>query len=71
MSGERVVMQPSRIRLEVHCGGCKGLIGTWADSVAEKYPFWCDGCDEYARDGAYPWTLTATIEGQAVKELDA
>lgn len=52
-----------RVRLDVHCGeGCGTHLGTWYDTIDEKYPFWCDNCGDYSRKGSYPWKLTATIE---------
>jgi endogenous inhibitor of DNA gyrase (YacG/DUF329 family) len=35
-----------RIKLEVFCDGCKGLIGVYYDSIEEKYPFNCGECDD-------------------------
>lgn len=37
------------------------LVGTWVDTIEEKYPFWCEQCGEYARDGKYPWRLVTDI----------
>lgn len=54
---------PRRIRLDVVCN-CGQPLGTWYDSIDEKYPFWCDRCDAYVRDGRHPWSVTATIEEQ-------
>ena len=51
----------SRVLLEVHCDGCKSLLGTWYDSIAEKYPFECEECTDI-RMVKYPWVLTATAE---------
>lgn len=44
------------------------VVGTWWDTIAEKYPFHCGRCeDEYGdgdlRTGKHPWLLTArTVE---------
>lgn len=51
----------SRVRLEVHCDGCKSLLGTWYDRIAEKYPFDCDECTDI-RTVSWPWVLTAIAE---------
>ena len=50
----------SRVRLEVHCDGCKSLLGTWYDRIAEKYPFACEECVDI-RTVKWPWVLTASI----------
>lgn len=54
----------SRVRLEVHCDGCKSLLGTWYDRIAEKYPFDCDECTDI-RTVSWPWVLTASIVEEA------
>jgi hypothetical protein len=37
------------------------VIGHWIDTVEEKYPFYCDECDEQCTTGKYPWKLTTRI----------
>lgn len=39
----------------------KHVIGTWTDTIEEKYPFYCDECDDRKCLGKYPWTLTTSI----------
>lgn len=41
-------------------GGCGHVLGTWTDSVSEKYPVWCIECEE-TLTGKYPWTITTRI----------
>jgi hypothetical protein len=63
--GETAAPQ-ARVRLDVYC--CNDhLIGTWYDSITEKYPFFCERCDTEhgngdCREGKSPWYLTAAIE---------
>jgi hypothetical protein len=42
-------------------GDCGHVLFTGMDVVQEKYPFWCDVCGEYKRDGKYPWVLTTKV----------
>jgi hypothetical protein len=47
------------IRLTVRCGTCKEIVDVFLDKIEEKYPFWCPSCEEYCREGRFPWALTA------------
>jgi hypothetical protein len=47
--------------LEVRCDTCSELLGTWYDTIAEKYPFSCSECGDLRRD-KWPWVLTAAVE---------
>lgn len=49
-----------RIKLEVHCD-CGERIGTYYDSIYEKYPFFCPECDDLRME-KWPWKITATVE---------
>lgn len=51
----------ARVRIDVECGRCHQILGTWYDRIEEKYPFWCDSCEDAPR-GSYPWVLTTTVE---------
>lgn len=42
-------------------GGCGHVLGTYTDKIDEKYPFWCDVCEEYIRTDKYPWTITTEL----------
>lgn len=46
-------------------------VGNWKDKIAEKYPFYCDTCDDLGdeadlRRGKYPWELTTEIVNEPV-----
>ena len=51
-----------RVCITVWCG-CGRELGTWWDRVEEKYPFWCETCDE-TTSGKYPWRLEAVVVPQ-------
>lgn len=38
--------------------------------IEEKYPFWCEVCEEDRREGKYPWVVTARTEpdGYQIRE---
>lgn len=40
---------------------CGEVIFEGTDTIEEKYPFWCDNCEDYKRTGKYPWTLKTRI----------
>jgi hypothetical protein len=40
---------------------CGAVIEEYTDRFEEKYPFWCDGCDEDMRTQKYPWSLNTKI----------
>ena len=42
-------------------GDCGHVLFEGLDVVEEKYPFWCEICEEYRRDGKYPWRLTTEV----------
>lgn len=49
----------SRVLIRVYLG-C-GTELTFKDCIEEKYPFWCDDCGDYHREGKYPWKLETEI----------
>lgn len=49
-----------KVAITVTCA-CGAVIWQGPGEIAEKYPFWCDNCQEYASTGSYPWTLKAEI----------
>jgi hypothetical protein len=50
-----------KVEITVTCE-CGKILGIWIDAIDEKYPFWCEDCDEYKREGKYPWSLKTTIK---------
>lgn len=42
-------------------GDCGHVLGTWTDTIEDKYPFYCEECDLDKRTGKYPWKLTTEI----------
>lgn len=48
------------VEITVRCSQCSSLIGTWINRIADKYPFYCEWCEEIVRD-SYPWVLTTRI----------
>lgn len=51
-----------RIFLDVFCGNCEKLIGVYENGIAEKYPFWCQHCQD-STEGKYPWWIKPRVEG--------
>lgn len=49
-------------------GDCGHVLGTWTDTVAEKYPFYCGECGETKNLHKYPWTLATRITGGELPE---
>jgi hypothetical protein len=49
-----------RVKITV-TADCGHVVFEGYDSIAEKYPFWCDECGEDRREGKYPWSLAAQI----------
>jgi hypothetical protein len=37
------------------------VVGQWANVIEEKYPFYCDQCDDQL-NGSYPWQIVTRIE---------
>lgn len=54
------------IKLTVTCDAGH-VLGTWMNAIEDKYPFYCEECDDDKRTGAYPWTLTAEIVPEPAK----
>lgn len=42
-------------------GECDHVIWTGFDKIEEKYPFWCEQCDDFRANGRYPWKLASEI----------
>lgn len=62
MAGEKIAA--SRVRQHVRMtvtGDCGHVLGSYLDTIAEKYPFWCRECEDYCREGKYPWTITTEL----------
>ncbi|HUZ38234.1 MAG TPA: hypothetical protein VMV17_18075 [Streptosporangiaceae bacterium] len=43
------------------------IVGTYENTIEEKYPFWCQECDDFGgggdlRMGKYPWTITTEVK---------
>lgn len=36
------------------------IMGTYVDSIADKYPLWCDGCDD-TMSGKYPFIVKSQV----------
>jgi hypothetical protein len=53
------VTQSVKLIVTLDCGH----ILTYTGAIQEKYPFWCDVCEETIREGKYPWTVTTEIVG--------
>lgn len=53
-------LHPVHVKITVHCGA-DHVIGVWVDSIAERWPFWCEECGIYKTPGPYPWSLTTEI----------
>jgi NAD-dependent SIR2 family protein deacetylase len=51
-----------RVKLIVTCGRCEQQIGEWYDKIEEKYPFYCEVCEEYTNGITWPWKLKTEIE---------
>lgn len=47
--------------IEVTCNDCLNVIGTYENTIDEKYPFWCAHCEDTTR-GKYPWSIGTRIE---------
>lgn len=58
----------AKVRLDVTCGRCERVLGTWHDEINEKYPFWCENCGDSTSGGKHPWKLIATIETSAAEQ---
>lgn len=58
----------AHVKITVTCDSGH-VIGTWTDSIEEKYPFWCEECGDDKRMTKYPWKLTTEIAG--VPEIGA
>lgn len=52
----RPTTQHVKIGVKLDCGHTL----TYTDSIAEKYPFYCEPCQE-TPTGKYPWTLATEI----------
>jgi hypothetical protein len=46
--------------MTVYCGAGH-VIGDYLAVIAEKYPFYCDECDEDCRMESYPWHIDAHV----------
>lgn len=53
-------MTEQRVKLTV-TGDCGHVLWTGFDVIEEKYPFWCDECENYRREGRNPWKLATEI----------
>lgn len=42
-------------------GDCGHVLGIYMDTISEKYPFYCEKCEDYNRTGSYPWEATTEI----------
>lgn len=54
------------VTITVICGAGH-VVGTYHNKIAEKYPFFCETCeDEHGcgdlREGKYPWSLSTAIQ---------
>lgn len=58
------------VTLTVTCE-CGRVIGTYVNAIEEKYPFWCEDCDEYKRTDRYPWKLEAIVDDGLPLTIDA
>lgn len=56
-----VIRQRYRVRLVV-TGDCGHVLWEGYDKIEDKYPFWCQECDDDKRSGRYPWSLTSEVE---------
>lgn len=52
--------KPTTVQITVTCE-CGEILGVWENVIDERYPFWCEACDEYKRGGRYPWKLTTEV----------
>lgn len=41
------------------------VVGRWIDSISEKYPFYCNECDDDLRQGKERWWLDTQIAVRA------
>jgi hypothetical protein len=57
---EPVTDAAQRVKLTV-TGECGHVLWTGFDVIEEKYPFWCEECDDMRREGRYPWKLASEI----------
>lgn len=48
------------VRITVTCGECDQEIATFTDTIAEKYPFYCETCEDQT-SGKHPWSLTTEV----------
>jgi len=51
-----------RVLIRVWCA-CGKQVGEYWDEIREKYPFWCEDCDETC-NGKYPWRLDTRVVAQ-------
>ncbi len=58
------------VKLTVRCGardssgdrwGCGAILGTFYDSINEKWPFWCEHCGSNGFGDKYPWEIKAEV----------
>lgn len=56
------------VKMSVYCGsggyGCGSLIGEYYDHIDEKYPFYCEECEE-TTSGKWPWSIRAEAVDEA------
>jgi len=43
------------------------IVGTYEDIIEEKYPFWCQECDDFwgggdLRQNSHPWKITTEVK---------
>ena len=62
---ESETVMAERVLMKIHCGGGH-IAAEYKDVINEKYPFWCQACDDEGldpdlRSGKYPWSLTSEI----------
>ena len=50
-----------RVKITLICGDNEQhTMGTYIDTMQEKYPLWCEQCEETA-GGKYPFTIRTEI----------
>jgi hypothetical protein len=61
-SAPEAALTGQHVKITVTCDNGH-IIGTWDDTIEEKYPFWCEECAEDKRTVKHPWKLTTEIIG--------
>ena len=66
------------VRLTVICGargygddrwGCGAVLGSYENSINEKWPFWCENCQTTGIGDKYPWEIIGEVVSDDSEDL--